>query len=215
MSLSKGEFCKSQVVKKLKSDDDLIAPDHLLDSAYSSTTSFNTLLDESERFGRRDYLLKKLQIDESYLNEHRPLSVFACRNALDVMGPFFDEDALRYLGRNNARKFCLGPFGEAMTSFDSASNSLERFMANCKLIEKNWDYRLIKRKASSFVVESIESDLMKEHLKGETFTTESLNTWRWSFLEEVLRINSGRGATCVETKTAPGKSVVEVFIHSL
>lgn len=213
VNLFNGNFSKSQITKTFLNENDVISPDHLLSNAFSSTTSFNTLLVEAEKFGRREYLLRKLQIDESYLDSHRPLSVFACRNALIEMKPFFSHKALADLGRLNAKKFCTGAFGEAMRLSRSVPESLELFVHNSDIIEKNWTYEIKKRTLSSYILESKESELMNDSLRGELFTTDQLNVWRWSFLEEVLRIKTNRKVECKEISNKAGSVLVEVKLH--
>lgn len=212
VSLSNGEFCKKQVYKSVMKNGEVVSPDHLLESAFSSTTSLNSLLEAARPFGRREYLLKKLQVQESYLSEHRPLSVLACGRALEIMGPFFTAEVLRSIGTNNAKKFCSGPFGEAMTLYDSLTNSLENFVENSKLIEKNWDYKIVKREGSDLLVETTESELMREHMEGKPFTTTSMNIWRSSFLQEILRINSFQKVKCVSSIASKHTSYIKVSV---
>lgn len=213
VDLYKGNFCKKHISKAYLKDSEVITPDHLLNAAFSSTTSLNTILVEAEKFGRREYLLKKLQIDESYLDSHRPLSLFACRNALEIMKPFFTESVLKNLGIINAKKFCAGPFGVAMELSKSSTDALDLFVHHSQLIEKNWNYKVLSKNLTSFVLETQESELMTEHLQGNSFTTAEMNTWRWSFLEEVLRIKSGRKVNCFETHYNKGRSQVQVCFN--
>lgn len=210
--LATGDFSMEHVAKSFRADIDCFAPDHFLGCAYSSTTSLNTLLSEAEKFGRRDYLLRKLQINESYLTEHRPLSVLATQRALKEMTPFFGLEALRALGVENARKFCAGPFGEQMRINPSASNAMELFVHHSQLIEKNWTYKILSRNLSTFIVETKESELVKDFHMGVPFTNNQLNTWRWSFFEEVIRLKTGRDVTCKEIVADADSAVVEVAI---
>lgn len=210
--LATGDFSMEHVAKSFRTDIDCFAPDHFLGCAYSSTTSLNTLLSEAEKFGRRDYLLRKLQINESYLTEHRPLSVLATQRALKEMTPFFSIEALRALGVANARKFCAGPFGEHMNINRNASNALELFVHHSELIEKNWTYKIVSRNLSTFTVETKERDFVKDFHMGVPFTTSQLNTWRWSFFEEVIRLKTGKDVTCKEIFADGDSAVVEVGI---
>ena len=61
-----------RVLEEQNMDNDYIPPTHLLDGAFSSTTSLNSLLEEAQKIGRKDYILKKLHIDPKYLDKHRP-----------------------------------------------------------------------------------------------------------------------------------------------
>ena len=198
------------MAKSLNSAHGDVEPTHFLDCAFSSTTSLSTLLSEAEKFGRRDYLLKKLQIHETYLDSHKPLSVMACREALEEMKPFFTKRVIQTIGRDNARKFCAGPFGRAMEFEPSILNCLESFIHHSEMIEKNWTYRVVKKRLSSLILESSESDLMCSHLNGNYFTTTQLNIWRWAFLEEVLRIKTGSNISCQQINSKNQKALVEI-----
>jgi hypothetical protein len=195
-NLFMGNVHKTEIVSQLKMTKGEKGPDHFMENPFSSTTSLVSLLEIAEKFGRRQYLLKKLQINESYLESHKPISIFACRDALSAMKGLFGLDEIAEVGKRNAIKFCAGEFGDAMNNSSRKLDVLDGFIEHSQLIEKNWDYNIVKFSKGKVVLESVESRLMTDHLEGEIFSNLELNTWRLSFLEEVIHTFSNQRVKC-------------------
>lgn len=210
-NLIDGNVCIETMVQRLKYGN-IVLPRLMRLAPYSSTTSLSSLACEAKAIGRKEDLLLSLQIDESLLNEHRPLSVLACRNALETIKHLLDEDNIKQIGINNAKKFCSGKLGNVLLATKNISAGLDAFIHHSKLVERNWTYEVLKQTSSGFLLFSEESSELLDNLTQKSITTDALNTWRWSFLEEVLRFQSGRDVSCIQQGLIGkyGKTLVEI-----
>jgi hypothetical protein len=212
-NLFTGKIHREEVVKQLSSGHNCTKPNHFMEKAYSSTTSLSSLLNKAEKFGKKDYLLKKLQVNENYLDDHKPISVLACRDALNAMNGLFGLKEITEIGKQNAQKFCAGNFGAAMVGTTKQNAAIDSFVENSHLIEKNWNYKIVRTGNKQVILESVETQEMLEHLQGEVFSTIELNTWRWSFLEEVIQTFSNKHVTCKQVSSIGDKGKVVVQIE--
>ncbi len=169
--------------------ENLQIPDKYLKGMFSSSTSLKNTVNQFKRFGMKEYILKKLQIDETYLNEHRGISVLAVNDALKEAELFLTDSDLQNYSRANANDFYTSEFGKYVRENMSKNNVIDTIIDFVHLVEQNWSYKIISRNIlGQYVISTSQSKRMNDLNLGITFTTPTINKMRIYFFYYFLEL---------------------------
>lgn len=152
----------------------------------SSIASMNNLLERLKFYGIYDYALKKIQFNEKMITENTSISVVAINDLLLYSNQFLVEKDYSIIGRNNGRYLYETVLKNEINSNNTPRNITTDMVERVFHFEKNWNYKIIKSKLNSVIIESWESDLMRSTKTYRPFTNVMTNLLRFEFVKGVL-----------------------------
>lgn len=174
-------FCLDAMINQLILKDctlDQILPYQYRVNKNSSTTSLVSILNQFSNDQLKHSIYRKLQIPFHYFDEHRPLSVLAIRDALGFLYPHIENQELHFAAFENCEKFMNSHFGKAIKGENTLKEIYESSFASSKLIEKSWNYEILKADSSGISV------LSKQSQDG-TYTNYLTSLCRIKFIESI------------------------------
>lgn len=167
----------------------LSIPKRYSNGMFSSSTSLKNTVNQFKRFGMKNFVLNKLQINEEYLDDHRPLSVTAVKDALEAVDGFICEEDLKNYSKANAYDFYHSDFGEYVRKNMTKSNVVDAIMNAVHLVEENWKYEIKSQDSTGeYTIASWQSDKMNNLNSGLIYTTPSINKMRTYFFYYFLEM---------------------------
>ena len=179
-SLLNGDF-DLQRTAKILGGNKLSIPNKYELGMFSSSTSLKNLVNQFSRFGMKNYVLNKIQVDESFMHNHRPLSVNAVNDALYLVKDFISIEDLKNYSKANARDFLTKSYGQVVQQETSKEKVVEAMLSVAHYVERNWDYKIISNDSGNYTIESEQSEQMLDHSPKKIYTNSYINEMRTYF----------------------------------
>lgn len=152
----------------------------------SSIASMNNLLERLKFYGIYEYALKKIQFNDRMITENTSISVMAINDLLLFSNEFLTEKDYSIIGRNNGKYLYETVLKHEISSSRPPRNITTDMVERVFHFEKNWDYKIIRSKLNSVVIESGESELMRSTNTYRPYTNVMTNLLRFEFVKGVL-----------------------------
>ena len=191
-SLLSGDFDLQRTAKILRGNL-LSIPNKYELGMFSSSTSLKNIVNQFSRFGMKSYVLNKIQVDESFIKDHRPLSVHAVNDALKIVDDFIVEEDLKNYAKANAKDFLNKSFGQIVIKETLKDNFVQRMLEVVHLVEKNWTYQIIKNDYGNYTIKSLQSEEMLDNTDRRCFTNNYINIMRKNFFYYFMQYAGFRG----------------------
>lgn len=150
----------------------------------SSTTSLNSLLNQFQNKNVQEYVLRRLQIPRSYLEEKRPLSILAINDAIKILKIYSNENEFQFGALENCKKFIEGDFGKSICQEGNLAKIYESSFYYSSLIEQSWDYQILSATGSGMTVKSVQT---RNEGFESSYTNEDTTFCRLEFIKNISR----------------------------
>lgn len=202
----------SVIEKNLLSEDEVHLLPRYYKGSFSSTTSLSSVLSQMKHYRHSDFIMRKLQIKEKLLEEHRPLSILAVNDALNYSEHFLNNKDFEEIGYRNSEKFMHSSFGRAVSQGNTVKKAYELFVENIHLVETNWKYRVKKCLSEGLVIESRQSDHMNDLTQGEVYTNDKTTHCRLSFIKHISEHLGYQGVQVYQTSEQLSSGVFDFTV---
>lgn len=163
----------------------------VLPSAYSEVCASNiaslkNVLDSFKKYDMYEYALKRIQLDEKAIQANSSISVMAMTDLFRFSDNFFiPQDYMDIATRNAAFTYdniLRKEINARNTGIEITQNIFELV---CHF-EQNWNYKIIRSDLHSLTIETKESELMRSTKSYRSFTTNTSNLVRFTFIKAAL-----------------------------
>ena len=152
----------------------------------SNIASLKNSLDTFKKYGMYDYALKRIQMNEKTIQTINSISVMAMTDLFRFSDNFFiPQDYMDIATRNAAFTYDNILRKEINTRNTGIRITQNIFELVCHF-EQNWNYKIIRSDLHSLTIETKESELMRSTKSYRSFTTNTSNLVRFTFIKAAL-----------------------------
>lgn len=166
----------------------IILPPCYAEVCTSKIISLQNVLEQFKRYDLYEYILKKLQIDESNFLTNEAVSILAINDAFSFSSSFFTEKDYDAIVARNAG-FAFDNILKKEVSMNlSKVKKTEKLIELVCFFEQNWNYQILRSDFNSITIETRESDGMRSSKTYRPFTNQITTSGRIKFVKQVLQL---------------------------
>jgi hypothetical protein len=160
-------------------------PIHYSTNQFSSTTSLSSILSQFKNDELTTFVLRKLQIPKEILGGHRPLSILAINDAIQILKNYSKNNEFFIGAKKNCLKFIDSDFGNSIKSETNLKSLYEVSFNNANLIEKSWDYKILKSSHRNISIRTEQTISINEL---DSYTNEETTFCRLQFIKNISNL---------------------------
>lgn len=172
---------------------------------YSSTTSLSSLLSPFQNEELKSYILRNLQIPKDYIKTHRPLSIKAINDAIQLLKRYAKDNEFYLSSIENCRKFLASDFGRTISNESCLKDLYELSFYNANLIEKSWHYKILNTSHAQITIRTDQS--IPSSIAG-VYTNTETTYCRLQFIKSISDLCGYEGVRVIDSSNISQDSLV-------